>query len=739
MEELAEFVNRITTKFELKENEVEFARTNILDACKGSALLAETAWNLLLRKLTDVGAKLEVGYNYLVDRMKIDFTGKANFRGDLNAETHNAKRVKVVREQIFQTCTREVEEEIPGMFENISKLISLLSILDSVAATELQSLGLSLDAEYIIIARANRLAIPEYPTATTPTERFLPVEREDNQIVFESVRECMKLITSKHLVLLDKWQRSIVRLEEATAYSSSNLEKTQSMGRVGKERKKRKLQNASAAIDALGDRSGGFHPSKNGSSGTLKRPHPDDDELDDDVEDTLCDSSTGITQSELATTSIVLSRLDQNPESLRLPVFRPLRTLLFKLIKVASDQGINAGYIPSLTFLLTSHAGNTVSGRISEFISDKRWKEALVGLAEMRSKKLKPKLGALQRWVRDCDAANSSKKTGRDKTVMEVLDSVLRTADPAMTGVSKTGADEKVVGVSDCVIWHQPWVPPADKVERKSNDGVERSGKVVIASDEDKEMFTARFRVLAKEDGHVRRPANIHPMILYISDGTAIDTTSFPPISTFRVDLPQIPSCFMIRDMLSASECSQILRAMEAIGFTADEPAVYGQTDAASILAHNVFWFADKTLLGTLEERIKGLIPEVLECEEDGLGEGGVVTRSYAGINPRWRVYRYVPGSVYRPHIDGAWPRSALGPDGEYIYDDSNGKTWSRMTFLVYLNQNFKGGETPVTPQAGSVLVFPHGCVKNVLLHEGSGVLDGAKYIIRTDVLYSKK
>lgn len=41
-----------------------------------------------------------------------------------------------------------------------------------------------------------------------------------------------------------------------------------------------------------------------------------------------------------------------------------------------------------------------------------------------------------------------------------------------------------------------------------------------------------------------------------------------------------------------------------------------------------------------------------------------------------------------------------------------------------------------VVPRAGSVCVFPHGDANGSLLHEGSGVIKGTKYIIRADVLY---
>lgn len=85
------------------------------------------------------------------------------------------------------------------------------------------------------------------------------------------------------------------------------------------------------------------------------------------------------------------------------------------------------------------------------------------------------------------------------------------------------------------------------------------------------------------------------------------------------------------------------------------------------------------------------------------------------------------------------------------MYDASKGRQYSRFTFLIYLNDEFSGGETTffvpseegeglcaraVRPMQGNVLVFPHGDTAGSLVHEGSGVSKGAKYIIRTDVVY---
>ena len=43
-----------------------------------------------------------------------------------------------------------------------------------------------------------------------------------------------------------------------------------------------------------------------------------------------------------------------------------------------------------------------------------------------------------------------------------------------------------------------------------------------------------------------------------------------------------------------------------------------------------------------------------------------------------------------------------------------------------------------VRPRLGTVLCFPHGEQDNSLVHEGSNVEYGVKYIMRSDVLYKK-
>lgn len=118
---------------------------------------------------------------------------------------------------------------------------------------------------------------------------------------------------------------------------------------------------------------------------------------------------------------------------------------------------------------------------------------------------------------------------------------------------------------------------------------------------------------------------------------------------------------------------------------------------------------------------------------------------------------RYNEGNLYRKHLDGAWPasgvRSGAGGRQEYVYDALGGTARSRLTFIVYLNDDFEGGATtffvpqagaegaldaqPVQPRIGAATVFNHGDTGVPLLHEGSSVTKGAKYLLRTEVLYA--
>jgi hypothetical protein len=153
----------------------------------------------------------------------------------------------------------------------------------------------------------------------------------------------------------------------------------------------------------------------------------------------------------------------------------------------------------------------------------------------------------------------------------------------------------------------------------------------------------------------------------------------------------------------------------------------------------------------------------------------------YVGINRRWRIYRYLPGTqeTFAPHIDAGFPPSGIDPitnDDVMVWDLSNGTIISHLTILFYLNDNFSNGETifyypinynnnnnnattiasslqelvSVKPRTGSCLIFPQAVGEDAVdyarqywpLHEGSPVHHNStepKYVIRSDILFRIK
>lgn len=97
------------------------------------------------------------------------------------------------------------------------------------------------------------------------------------------------------------------------------------------------------------------------------------------------------------------------------------------------------------------------------------------------------------------------------------------------------------------------------------------------------------------------------------------------------------------------------------------------------------------------------------------------------GLNSQFRFYKYESNQRFKRHIDG-----------RVILKDKEIQE-SRITFMIYLNQDFEGGQTAfdeieIQPKTGTALCFIH-----ELKHEGKPVPMGTKYVLRSDIMYSKK
>jgi hypothetical protein len=98
------------------------------------------------------------------------------------------------------------------------------------------------------------------------------------------------------------------------------------------------------------------------------------------------------------------------------------------------------------------------------------------------------------------------------------------------------------------------------------------------------------------------------------------------------------------------------------------------------------------------------------------------------GLNERFKVYRYSGSDQYfASHYDGSFERVPLVE-----------QSW--VTMLIYLNEDFDGGETSfidgeIKPKTGLAAFM----TQHNYLHEAKEATNGTKYVLRTDVMYRKK
>lgn len=170
-----------------------------------------------------------------------------------------------------------------------------------------------------------------------------------------------------------------------------------------------------------------------------------------------------------------------------------------------------------------------------------------------------------------------------------------------------------------------------------------------------------------------------------------------------------------IRRVLSRSACQAQIAHAESHGFSpAPITTDRGPVMSTSVRNNTRVLLDDPARAARLLERLRPQLP----ARQEGW--------RLHGLNERLRWYRYGPGERFNWHLDGAYVRSR------------DKRSW--LTLMVYLNDGFSGGETEfvvqgrhvvVRPEAGAVLLFKHR-----VRHLGAMVLQGRKYVLRTDVMY---
>ncbi|KAH9180487.1 hypothetical protein EDB89DRAFT_31071 [Lactarius sanguifluus] len=107
-------------------------------------------------------------------------------------------------------------------------------------------------------------------------------------------------------------------------------------------------------------------------------------------------------------------------------------------------------------------------------------------------------------------------------------------------------------------------------------------------------------------------------------------------------------------------------------------------------------------------------------------------------LNSNIRVYKYTPSQHFNPHYDDSVRDAKTGAVSE----------WTLLIYLTGVEDGVRGGETIFYPNSkakaseamvvpltrGTALLHRHG--GECLLHEGSQVRSGTKYILRSDIMF---
>jgi 2OG-Fe(II) oxygenase superfamily len=470
---------------------------------------------------------------------------------------------------------------------------------------------------------------------------------------------------------------------------------------------------------------------------------------DDDAQHPHDASVVAISEADMATTLRVLGWCAHNPAL----ISRDLRKALHPLVVRQMHAYEPARY----------------GKRVTESLQGQRWGDALLALEACRDFQQLPKQGTVQRWVRDASNATNPRTGMRLLTAILRLTALQNGEDTASANVPSFADNNDVVNLHDparqltLLKEQQQETSSKTTTGAESNDAdsnviilpgwtIPRSGDqhTLLAKEADNELSLpapTASRVLYREGASQRTPPNHHDLLLHYCDPGYMQWQT-PAPTVRKTNVPFVPGAFVLSGVLSTRECHLLRRRAELLGFRPDHPT--SMTHPTGI--DSCEWYVDcDSVLHPLLERVRPHLPETLPIRQG-------VTVEFRGINARWRFFRYGPNCVYRPHVDGSWPESTIDADGNYCCADNSGSsssttnhsaTKSYLTFLVYLNDDFDGGETRfyqasasggmtargVVPQAGAVLCFPQGNMAS-LIHEGSAVTSGNKFVIRTDVLY---
>lgn len=177
-----------------------------------------------------------------------------------------------------------------------------------------------------------------------------------------------------------------------------------------------------------------------------------------------------------------------------------------------------------------------------------------------------------------------------------------------------------------------------------------------------------------------------------------------------------------IKNVFSTEECDELIQWSENVGY---DPYFQLNPEAPEFRKNSRLSDVHMPLVAErLTEACKPMVPAM---DEYG--------RTAESVLERMRYSRYPPGGRFAAHFD----------DGFFINEGPKKGQWSIHAVIIYLNDGYEGGSTKflkckeipeefsVYGGKGDVLIFR----QRGILHQGSTVTSGTKYILASSFMYS--
>lgn len=233
------------------------------------------------------------------------------------------------------------------------------------------------------------------------------------------------------------------------------------------------------------------------------------------------------------------------------------------------------------------------------------------------------------------------------------------------------------------------------------------------------------------------------PVVVFpeLSSKTNLECRALLEDQILLVDVRFVIRChsqysFIMQDFLTPAECKSFVKFIDDLPLELTPPKKRGEADRFnhrfSVTSTD---FAAKLQTVLVPHLPSFPYPASMKRGNAGNPEGPRIPHS---VNSNIRVYKYTPSQHFGPHYDDSVRDPMTGAKSE----------WTLLIYLTGVEDGVQGGETLfynhergkarefITARLtrGTALLHRHG--QECMLHEGSTVRKGNKYVLRSDLMF---